>query len=73
MVRIVTKDRAPLLSELARVKTRQALGQGDDAVPAGTTGTVVFVYDNGRAFEVEFAGPPSNIVLTVQRADLDYA
>ena len=71
MVRIFTTDRAPQLLELTRVKTRRVLSQGSNSVPAGTVGTVVFVYDDGSSFEVEFPAC-SSVVLTAKRADLDF-
>ena len=44
--------------ELDRVRILRAV-LGDDAVtvPAGTTGTVVAIYADGEAFEVEFTEP----------------
>ena len=44
--------------ELDRVRVlRAVLGDDDMTVPAGTTGTVVAVYADGEAFEVEFTDP----------------
>ena len=73
MIRVFTTDRAPPqpLVELARVKTRRALRQGEDAVPAGALGTIVHVYEQGQAFEVEFS--TQQVVLTALGSDLDRA
>lgn len=44
--------------ELDRVRVLRAVTGDDDlTVPAGTTGTVVAVYADGAAFEVEFTQP----------------
>lgn len=44
--------------ELDRVRVlRAVLGDDDVTVPAGTAGTVVAVYADGEAFEVEFTEP----------------
>ncbi len=40
----------------------------EHALPAGQTGTVVFVHSGGVAFEVEFVlGPRRSVVATVER------
>lgn len=44
--------------ELDRVRILRAVSGDDDVtVPAGTTGTVVAIYADGEAFEVEFTEP----------------
>ncbi len=44
--------------ELDRVRVLRAVTGDDDlTVPAGATGTVVAVYADGAAFEVEFTDP----------------
>jgi hypothetical protein len=45
----------------------------DSSLVAGDSGVVVYVYDNARAFEVEFANPdrkPRFVVVTVDASDL---
>ncbi|MCJ2134919.1 DUF4926 domain-containing protein [Methylobacterium sp. J-026] len=44
--------------ELDRVRVlRSVIGDDDLTVPAGATGTVVGIYADGAAFEVEFTEP----------------
>ncbi|SFM50720.1 DUF4926 domain-containing protein [Methylobacterium pseudosasicola] len=44
--------------ELDRVRILRAVSGDDDVtVPAGATGTVVAIYADGEAFEVEFTEP----------------
>lgn len=44
--------------ELDRVRVlRSVVGDDDRTVPAGATGTVVAIYADGAAFEVEFTEP----------------
>jgi hypothetical protein len=46
------------IRELDRVRILQAVPGDDDlTVPAGATGTVVAIYADGEAFEVEFTEP----------------
>lgn len=55
------QDRAPagaLFRELDRVRTlADVVGEDGEAVPAGSTGTVVAIWDGGAAFDVEFTRP----------------
>ncbi|XYD12642.1 DUF4926 domain-containing protein (plasmid) [Methylobacterium sp. NMS12] len=44
--------------ELAVVATLREVSTDEGlAVPAGTEGTIVMVYDGGKAYEVEFTAP----------------
>jgi hypothetical protein len=54
------------------VRTRRTLRQGRVEVPAGTVGTVVDVYGDGRAYEVEFSLEPG-LVITADREALEAA
>lgn len=46
------------IGELDRVRLLSAvLGDDDQCIPAGSTGTVVGIYAGGDAFEVEFTQP----------------
>lgn len=56
---------AAALPELSRVSLIRAAG----CLPAGSVGTVVHVYSEGRAYEVEFTEPVRTVV-TVQAADV---
>ena len=54
--------------ELDRVRILRAVTGDDDlTVPAGATGTVVAVYADGAAFEVEFTEPVDTLA-TVEAA-----
>lgn len=54
------------------VRARRPLRQGSAVVPAGTIGTVVDVYGDGRAYEVEFSVEPG-LVITAEREALEAA
>ncbi|WP_091718483.1 hypothetical protein [Methylobacterium phyllostachyos] len=55
------EDRAPtgaLFRELDRVRTlTDTVGEDGEPVPAGSTGTIVAVWNGGAAFDVEFTRP----------------
>jgi hypothetical protein len=54
--------------ELDRVRVLRAVTGDDDlTVPAGATGTVVAIYADGAAFEVEFTEPVDTLA-TVEAA-----
>lgn len=55
--------------ELSVVHLSRTLEPGGRALPRGTSGTVVAVYGDGLAYEVEFF-EPFHCVLTVESADL---
>lgn len=60
------KEGSPI-RELDRVRVLHALtGDDEQCVPMGATGTVVGVYANGEAFEVEFTQPVDTLA-TIQR------
>lgn len=69
-------DGAPI-RELDRVRVLEPVtGDGDEPIPAGSTGTVVGIYAQGAAFEVEFTEPVDALatiearsLLMVERAD----
>ena len=56
-------------AELSRVAVVRALHQGDDIVPEGAVGTIVHVYAEGEAFEVEFSTPAGTVILA-KRGDV---
>ena len=50
--------RPPLFAELSVVETLRPVETDDgEAVPAGSRGTIVAIYGDGAAYEVEFARP----------------
>ncbi len=67
-----TDATAPAFREHQLVRTRLPLRQGSAAVPAGTVGTVVDVYADGRAYEIEFS-IGSGLVVTADRDALEAA
>lgn len=52
----------PKFSELERVRTRVPLREGKVTVPAGATGTIVYVYAGKSAVEVEFTSPVHAVI-----------
>ena len=58
-----------LIPELGLVALRQARACDGRVLPEGTTGTVVFVYRDGAAYEVEFE-EPFHCVVTLNRDEL---
>ena len=53
-----TETGHPLFAELSVVETLRPVETDDGAaVPAGSRGTIVAVYGDGSAYEVEFARP----------------
>ncbi|GGE74811.1 type I restriction endonuclease [Sphingomonas prati] len=67
------RDRAPEtggISDLSRVRLRVPKRAGEQDIPAGSTGTVVYVYKKSLAYEVEFSSP-FHAVVTLERSDLD--
>lgn len=59
---------APVV-ELQRVTLARLVDCEEGRVPAGATGTIVHVWRNGAAFEVEFT-QPFHAVATVQAQDI---
>lgn len=58
------------MRELDRVRVlRPVVGDDDLTVPEGSTGTVVAIYADGEAFEVEFTDPVDTLA-TVDAAAL---
>jgi hypothetical protein len=57
------------IEELTTVKLTRPIDTGDRILPAGASGTVVHVYPDGRAYEVEFTRP-FHVVATVAREDV---
>ncbi len=52
------ETRPPLFTELSVVETLRPVETDDgEAVPAGSHGTIVAIYGDGAAYEVEFARP----------------
>lgn len=47
----------PAIEELSRVALAVAVRTEDGELPAGATGTVVGVYRQGEAYEIEFTQP----------------
>ena len=60
---------APRFAELAVVALRHPLTVEVRTLPAGSTGTVVAVYADSEAYEVEF-DTPFHAVVTLEAADL---
>ena len=59
------------IEELAVVKlVRGITADGGGHVPQGSLGTIVFVHNEGEAFEVEFTKPVAALV-TLRRADIE--
>jgi len=61
---------ASSFTEHQLVRTRCPLRQGSVVVPAGSLGTVVDVYGEGGAYEVEFSVKPG-LVITADRDALE--
>ena len=57
------------IPELGLVALKQARACDGGMLPEGTTGTVVFVYRDGAAYEVEFE-EPFHCVVTLDRDDI---
>ncbi|WP_375465465.1 DUF4926 domain-containing protein [uncultured Methylobacterium sp.] len=59
------------IRELDRVRLlTSAVGDGNERVPMGSTGTVVGIYAGGAAFEVEFSKPVDTLVTIEARSVL---
>jgi hypothetical protein len=58
-----------LLPELSVVTLTHPVEHGAREVPRGTKGTIVFAYEDGQHYEVEFF-EPFPCVVTVARADI---
>lgn len=50
---------------LERVTLSDAINTESGTLPRGSSGTIVYAYDNGRAYEVEFERP-FHVVVTVE-------
>lgn len=53
--------RARAFTELERVTLGRPVESEDGLVPAGTSGTIMHVYSEGSAYEVEFTEPFSTV------------
>ena len=62
-------DPKPSFRELDVVSTQSTLSIAGHIYPSGSTGTIVHVYGDGRAFEVEFA-EPAPAVATLEIGDV---
>lgn len=58
------------LPEYALVRLRGDRDTPDGLVPGGSTGVIVWVHDNGAAYEVEFDTPVRTVV-TLTTADFE--
>ena len=58
------------LAELSSVTLTRHVDVDGNTLPRGSRGTVVYVYQDGRGFEVEFE-QPFHAVVTLERSDLD--
>jgi hypothetical protein len=58
------------IAELSRVVLRVPKRIGSQDLPAGSKGTIVYLYENASAYEVEFL-KPFHAVLTLERSELD--
>ena len=65
----VSARRAQIRPELSRVTLAKAVDSNDGLVPAGSTGTIVHVYRDGTAYEVEFTRP-LHAIATVEADDI---
>ncbi len=59
----------PTYPELSLVRLNTDVQVGETTVPAGSLGTIVYVYREGQAYEVEFFQPIA-ATLTLTAADL---
>ena len=57
MVQGLHTERPARHPELSRVSLARPVESEDGSLPAGATGTVVHVYPQERAYEVEFTSP----------------
>jgi hypothetical protein len=63
MVKAAYQQKGPHpISELTRVVAVRDIHEGRDTVPAGATGTVVFVYEDGAGYEIEFTSPFHTVI-----------
>lgn len=60
----------PPIEEFDLVRLRTPLREDEVELPAGSVGTVVHVYANGRGYEVEFQRP-LHAVVTVEAAQVE--
>jgi hypothetical protein len=66
-------DAGPALREFSMVALRADIALPDHRVmPSGSRGAIVFVYENGAAYEVEFSRP-FHALLTIEASLLDEA
>lgn len=70
----VERDSLPIfdVKVLERVRLAEPVRNGRTTLPAGSIGTVVFVYSGRRGLEVEFASP-EHAVLTLHPGQIDLA
>lgn len=63
-------DSSKGIGELTRVALRVPKQVGDQELPSGSTGTIVYAYEKAEAYEVEFV-KPFHAVLTLERSELE--
>jgi hypothetical protein len=63
------REGRPTIYDLSLVALSHAQECEGRVLPEGTTGTVVYTYDGGAGYEVEFE-QPFHCVLTVERDDI---
>jgi hypothetical protein len=61
--------RRAALSELRRVTLAQSVQSDEGMLPAGSTGTIVHVWQDGEYYEVEFTAP-FQAIATVMADDI---
>jgi len=71
-IKAVADATASVFREHQVVRARRPLRQGSAVVPAGSLGTVVDVYRDGAAYEIEFSVEPG-LVITAEREALEAA
>jgi len=62
-------DAPPAIPELARAQLVRRISLPEGELPAGTRGTIVHVYRDGLAYEIEIQRP-FHVVTTVEAADV---
>ena len=71
LIDTTTKAALDRIEELAVVRLVRGILSGTSTwLPEGSLGAVVFVHDEGRAYEVEFTDPVAALV-TLERGDIE--
>jgi hypothetical protein len=60
---------AAVLAEHSRVMAVREIHEGDELVPAGSTGTIIHVIKGGVGYDVEFTSP-KHVVISAGRDEL---